>query len=223
MSAGDDVTLRLPEELPVLNAATSRMLLAILVELTTVEVLDRPPRVTVTAEISRDPWTALDELMGVEVVDSIEDGIGPVAFYGRCSTEDNQDPETSLGWQLGNARKFVEPLGGVVTAEFFDVGQSRSVPWERREEAPLLLGALNPDGSKYDERNPSHKMLISAPGQAHARCMARLAAYPAAMARRRYVLCHAARSVVLATTTGRVRSRWARAVRHRHTPGAFRG
>lgn len=43
MSAGDDVTVRLPEELPVLNAATSRILLAILVELTTVEVLDGPP------------------------------------------------------------------------------------------------------------------------------------------------------------------------------------
>ncbi|GAA0259133.1 hypothetical protein GCM10010492_70150 [Saccharothrix mutabilis subsp. mutabilis] len=50
-----------------------------------------------TAEISRDPWAVLDELMGVEVVDMTEDGIGPVAFYGRCSTEDNQDPETSLG------------------------------------------------------------------------------------------------------------------------------
>jgi DNA invertase Pin-like site-specific DNA recombinase len=65
-----------------------------------------------------------------------------VAFYGCCSTEDNQDPETSLGWQLSNARKFVEPLGGTVTAEFFDIGQSRSVPWERREEAARLLAHL---------------------------------------------------------------------------------
>ncbi|GLY71252.1 hypothetical protein [Amycolatopsis taiwanensis] len=64
-------------------------------------------------------------MLGVKVVDA---GIGPLAFYGRCSTEDNQDPETSHGWQLGNARKFVEPLGGTVAAEFFDVGQSRSVP-----------------------------------------------------------------------------------------------
>ncbi|MEU4746054.1 recombinase family protein, partial [Actinosynnema sp. NPDC023658] len=77
-----------------------------------------------------------------EVVEAIEDGIGPVAVYGRCSTEDNQDPETSRGWQFGNARKFVEPLGGVVAEEFFDVGQSRSVPWERREEAARLLAAL---------------------------------------------------------------------------------
>src|ERR1700754_3318090 len=71
-----------------------------------------------------------------------DQGIGPVAFYGRCSTEDNQDPETSLGWQLSNARKFVEPLGGSVTAKFFDVGQSRSVPWERRTQAAMLLAEL---------------------------------------------------------------------------------
>ncbi|NUT49851.1 MAG: recombinase family protein [Saccharothrix sp.] len=95
-----------------------------------------------TAEISRDPWAALDELLGVEVVESVEDGIGPVAGYGRCSTEDNQDPETSRGWQFGNARKFLEPLGGVVVEEFFDIGQSRSVPWERRSEASRLLAAL---------------------------------------------------------------------------------
>jgi DNA invertase Pin-like site-specific DNA recombinase len=96
----------------------------------------------VTAEISRDPWAGLDELLGVQVVEHVDEGIGPVAFYGRCSTEDNQDPETSHGWQLGNAGKFVEPLGGRVVAEFFDVGKSRSVPWERREDAARLLAAL---------------------------------------------------------------------------------
>jgi hypothetical protein len=95
-----------------------------------------------TAEISRDPWATLDDLLGVEPVAEVDEEIGPVAFYGRCSTEDNQDPETSLGWQLGNARKFVEPLGGRIVAEFFDVGQSRSVPWERRAEASRLLGEL---------------------------------------------------------------------------------
>ncbi len=95
-----------------------------------------------TAEISRDPWATLDDLLGVEVAEPAEDVVGPIAFYGRCSTEDNQDPETSHDWQLGNATKFVEPLGGTVVAEFFDVGQSRSVPWERREAAGQLLTAL---------------------------------------------------------------------------------
>jgi DNA invertase Pin-like site-specific DNA recombinase len=93
-------------------------------------------------EISSDPWATLDELLGVEVLDAPDAGVGPVAFYGRCSTEDNQDPETSHAWQLSNARKFVEPLGGLVVAEYFDVGQSRSVPWERREAASRLLAAL---------------------------------------------------------------------------------
>jgi DNA invertase Pin-like site-specific DNA recombinase len=94
----------------------------------------------------RDAWATLDDLWGIEVTQPVEQGIGPVAFYGRCSTEDNQDPETSLGWQLGNARKFVEPLGGLVVEEFFDIGQSRSVPWERRAHASRLLAALkDPD------------------------------------------------------------------------------
>ena len=81
-------------------------------------------------------WATFDALMGVEAVDESGADIGPLAFYGRCSTEDNQDPETSRAWQLSNARKFVEPLGGHIAAEFFDVGQSRSVPWERRRQHP---------------------------------------------------------------------------------------
>ncbi|MFD2489335.1 recombinase family protein [Amycolatopsis jiangsuensis] len=95
-----------------------------------------------TAEISSDPWSTLDDILGLEVADPVDDGIGELAVYGRCSTEDNQDPETSRGWQFGNARKFVEPLGGRVVAEFFDIGQSRSVPWDRRTEAARLLAEL---------------------------------------------------------------------------------
>ncbi|GAA2999743.1 hypothetical protein [Actinokineospora diospyrosa] len=87
-----------------------------------------------TLEISRDPWSTLDDLMGIEVTDLVDDGIGDLGFYGRCSTEGNQDPETSHGWQHGNANKFIGPLGGRIVADFFDIGQSRSVPWERRKE-----------------------------------------------------------------------------------------
>jgi hypothetical protein len=75
-----------------------------------------------TAETSRDPWATLDDLLGVQVVEAVDEGIGPVASYGRCSTEDNQDPETSHGWQSANARKFIEPMGGEVVADFFDGG-----------------------------------------------------------------------------------------------------
>jgi hypothetical protein len=95
----------------------------------------------VTSDV--DPWATLDGLLGIEVATSAPDeGIGNLAVYGRCSTEDNQDPDTSRAWQLGNARKFVEPLGGRIVEFFFDVGQSRSVPWQRRTDAKRLLAAL---------------------------------------------------------------------------------
>jgi hypothetical protein len=75
---------------------------------------------SVTADTSPNPWATLDDLLGVEVAETIEDGIGPKAFYGRCSTEDNQDPETSRAWQLSNALKFVEPLGATVRRQTQD-------------------------------------------------------------------------------------------------------
>lgn len=65
-----------------------------------------------------------------------------VAFYGRVSTEDQQDPEASRGWQFSRARQLVEPAGGEFVEEFFDVGCSRSLPWKRRPEAARLLKLL---------------------------------------------------------------------------------
>src|SRR5947209_3029477 len=64
------------------------------------------------------------------------------AFYGRVSTEDQQDPESSKQWQLHRSRQLIEPAGGVVVTEFFDIGQSRSLPWKRRPESARLLAAL---------------------------------------------------------------------------------
>ncbi|MFL6072451.1 MAG: recombinase family protein [Mycobacteriales bacterium] len=58
------------------------------------------------------------------------------------STEDQQDPESSRAWQLARARALIEPVGGEIVCEFFDVGQSRSIPWRRRPQAALLLEAL---------------------------------------------------------------------------------
>ena len=67
-------------------------------------------------------------------------------FYGRVSTEDNQDPESSRGWQLTRSRTLIEPRGGQIVAEFFDVDKSRSIPWQRRPQATALLAELkNPD------------------------------------------------------------------------------
>lgn len=68
------------------------------------------------------------------------------AFYGRVSTEDQQDPESSKGWQLSRSRTLIDPAGGVIGAEYFDIGLSRSLPWKRRPEAARLLAALaDPD------------------------------------------------------------------------------
>ncbi|MGY1976299.1 recombinase family protein [Nocardia gipuzkoensis] len=82
----------------------------------------------------------LDELLGI-VPETVESGADQLfAFYGRCSTEDNQDPETSYRWQRGNAEKFVSEAS--IVADYFDIGQSRSVPWHRRAEAARLLADL---------------------------------------------------------------------------------
>jgi site-specific DNA recombinase len=65
-----------------------------------------------------------------------------LAFWGRVSTEDNQDPESSRGWQLTRARSLIEPHGGRIVTEFFDIDKSRSIPPQRRPEASRLLDAL---------------------------------------------------------------------------------
>jgi site-specific DNA recombinase len=64
------------------------------------------------------------------------------AFYGRVSTEDQQDPQASYDWQITRARQLIEPRGGVIVAEFFDIGHSRALPWQRRPTASQLLAAL---------------------------------------------------------------------------------
>jgi site-specific DNA recombinase len=64
------------------------------------------------------------------------------AFYGRVSTEDQQDPAASRNWQTSRARGLIEPAGGAIVTGFFDIGQSRSIPWKRRPEASALLDAL---------------------------------------------------------------------------------
>lgn len=64
------------------------------------------------------------------------------AFYGRVSTEDQQDPTSSKQWQMARAQAIIEPVGGGIVAEYFDIGQSRSLPWKRRPEAAALLEAI---------------------------------------------------------------------------------
>ena len=60
------------------------------------------------------------------------------AFYGRTSTAEYQDPVTSQAWQREMAATLIAGHGKI-TVEFFDVGCSRRVSWERRPEAAALL------------------------------------------------------------------------------------
>jgi hypothetical protein len=66
----------------------------------------------------------------------------PFAFYGRVSTEDNQDPESSRQWQISLATSLITPRGGQIVESFFDIGQTRALPWARRPEASRLLALL---------------------------------------------------------------------------------
>ncbi|MGC9669902.1 recombinase family protein [Planosporangium sp. 12N6] len=72
------------------------------------------------------------------------------AFAGRCSTEDQQDPESSRIWQRRRASALIEPRGGRIVAEYFDIGQSRSLPWQRRPRVSALLEALADPNRGFD-------------------------------------------------------------------------
>jgi len=71
------------------------------------------------------------------------------AFYGRVSTEDWQDPESSLARQLGQAEALVRGHGRIV-ARFSDVGESRTVAWGRRPQAAAVIAALSDPGRGWD-------------------------------------------------------------------------
>ena len=72
-------------------------------------------------------------------------GVLRFAFYGRVSTEDWQDPVTSRARQLQQALMLVTGVGMIV-AEFFDIGESRTLPWARRPQSAALVAQLaDPD------------------------------------------------------------------------------
>jgi site-specific DNA recombinase len=72
------------------------------------------------------------------------------AFYGRVSTEDQQDPTSSRNWQLARSRQTIESVGGSIAEEFFDIGLSRSLPWKRRPEAARLLATFASNDRAFD-------------------------------------------------------------------------
>jgi site-specific DNA recombinase len=76
-------------------------------------------------------------------------GVLRFAFYGRVSTEDWQDPVTSQARQLQQAMMLIAGVG-VIVAEFFDTGESRTLPWARRPQAAALVAQLADPGRGWD-------------------------------------------------------------------------
>jgi site-specific DNA recombinase len=70
-------------------------------------------------------------------------------FYGRVPTEDWQDPVTSRARQREQAAALARGHG-VVVAELFDAGQSRTVAWGRRPQAAALAARLADPGRGWD-------------------------------------------------------------------------
>jgi len=54
-----------------------------------------------------------------------------VAFYGRVSTDDAQDPSLSIPRQLGKCNQALEPIGEKVGVTYWDVESGRKVLEER--------------------------------------------------------------------------------------------
>src|SRR6266516_57012 len=71
------------------------------------------------------------------------------AFYGRVSTEDHQDPVTSWARQRDQAVALVAGHGRIV-AEYFGIGQSRTLSWARRPQAAALLAAMADPDREFD-------------------------------------------------------------------------
>lgn len=54
------------------------------------------------------------------------------------------------GWQSARSRQVIEPARGEIVAEYFDIAQSRSLPWKRRPEASRLLNAFRDPRRGWD-------------------------------------------------------------------------
>ena len=94
----------------------------------------------------------------------------PFASWERVSTEDRQDPESSRAWQYARGKALIQPHGGVIVTEFFDIDKSRSIPPQRRPEAGRLLAALADPNRGFEAvvvGEPQRAMLIV--GERHAR------------------------------------------------------
>jgi DNA invertase Pin-like site-specific DNA recombinase len=71
------------------------------------------------------------------------------AFYGRFSTKEHQDSNSSRRWQLECADQVIAGFGSIV-AEFLDVGVTRRRSWVNRPQAAALLDAVTAGAPGFD-------------------------------------------------------------------------
>lgn len=64
-----------------------------------------------------------------------------LVLYARTSTDDQQSPEDSLGWQVSLAKALTSGRADIV-AVVHETDCSRSIPWARRPRASQLLAEL---------------------------------------------------------------------------------
>ena len=82
-----------------------------------------PPMAGEPDEISLLDW--LRQAADQSVPDDLQAAAVPVAWIGRTSTDDMQDPTLSLPRQLDYSRSRL-PAGFVLVAKFYDVGSGRT-------------------------------------------------------------------------------------------------
>ncbi len=88
----------------------------------------------------------------------------PFTFYGRVSTEDQQDPASSRAWQLRRALELIEPAGGAVVEEFFVSGSPDPSP---RSVGPRPPGSSSSCPSPTEASRPWPSANRSVPSTAH--------------------------------------------------------
>jgi hypothetical protein len=59
-------------------------------------------------------------------------------------------PRASKAWQVSRARQLIGPKGDVIVAEYFDIGHTRALPWQRCPKASELLAVLRDPNRGFD-------------------------------------------------------------------------
>ena len=78
------------------------------------------------------------------------------AWYGRVSTEDEQDPTLSFPRQLANAERQVEEAGGRIVAHYYDIESGTRAYTARARAAWLASTSRSPETAGSRTSSPTH-------------------------------------------------------------------